>query len=229
LKLASYPAETGSARADLNICLSLPIRDLNHVRRRAALNLSRKPPDQCSEGSHLIRMDLFQGSHRRSSMLRKSTMIALAAVAALGLAVGNANAFPQVKPMPIKPFPVKPIPIKPFPIKPIPIKPIKPIVVPIWPKPKPGVIVIHRPYPTPVVVGGPTYIASRPVVSRPGPCTCLTKEYTPQGQVLFKDRCTNEAAINPPLQQQGAVEAPQQTAATYQQQPANMLPQQPVQ
>jgi hypothetical protein len=29
-------------------------------------------------------------------------------------------------------------------------------------------------------------------------CTCLTKEYTPEGAVLFKDVCTNEAAINPP-------------------------------
>lgn len=71
----------------------------------------------------------------------------------------------------------------------------------------------------------PTYYAARPVA---GPCTCLSKEYTPQGQVLFKDRCTNEAAINPPLQQQGAAEMPQQTSATYQQAPANMLPQQPV-
>jgi hypothetical protein len=76
----------------------------------------------------------------------------------------------------------------------------------------------------------PYYYAARPVISTPGPCTCLTKEYTPQGQVLFKDRCTNEAAINPPLQQQSAVEAPpQQSPASYQQQPSNMLPQQPVQ
>ena len=75
----------------------------------------------------------------------------------------------------------------------------------------------------------PYYYAARPVISTPGPCTCLSKEYTPQGQVLFKDRCTNEAAINPPLQQQSAVEAPQQSPATYQQQPSNMLPQQPVQ
>jgi hypothetical protein len=74
----------------------------------------------------------------------------------------------------------------------------------------------------------PVYVASRPVVSTPGPCTCLSKEYTPQGQVLFKDRCTNEAAINPPLQQQSAVEAPQ-PSATYQQAPANAMPQQPVQ
>jgi hypothetical protein len=81
---------------------------------------------------------------------------------------------------------------------------------------------------------GTSYYAARPVISTPGPCTCLSKEYTPQGQVLFKDRCTNEAAINPPIQQQSAVEQPQatyqqpQSSATYQQQPANMLPQQPV-
>ena len=78
-----------------------------------------------------------------------------------------------------------------------------------------------------------TYAVARPAVAAvPGPCTCLSKEYTPQGQVLFKDRCTNEAAINPPLQQQSAVEQPTyqqpQSAANYQQQPSNMLPQQPV-
>ena len=51
----------------------------------------------------------------------------------------------------------------------------------------------HRPllYSTPVVYG----IARTPVA---GPCTCLTKEYTPEGAVLFKDRCTNEMAMNPP-------------------------------
>ena len=32
-----------------------------------------------------------------------------------------------------------------------------------------------------------------------GPCTCLSKEYTTDGRVLFKDLCTNEAAINPRL------------------------------
>ncbi len=40
------------------------------------------------------------------------------------------------------------------------------------------------------------YAVARPAVA--GPCTCLTKEYTPEGAVLFKDVCTNEAAINPP-------------------------------
>src|SRR5476649_2835610 len=32
----------------------------------------------------------------------------------------------------------------------------------------------------------------RPVVA--GPCTCLTKEYTPEGVVVFKDLCTKEMA-----------------------------------
>jgi hypothetical protein len=62
----------------------------------------------------------------------------------------------------------------------------------------------HRPiwYARPVV-----YAAVRPVaVASPAPCTCLSKEYTPEGAVLFKDRCTNEAAMNPPAQ-------PQQTGA----------------
>ena len=51
----------------------------------------------------------------------------------------------------------------------------------------------------------------------PGPCTCLSKEYTPEGAVLFKDRCTNEMAMNPPAQapqQTGQLEQPQ--AAQYQ-------------
>ena len=64
----------------------------------------------------------------------------------------------------------------------------------------------HRPiwYPRPVV-----YTVARPIT--PGPCTCLTKEYTPEGAVLFKDRCTNEAAMNPPaIEQQSSEAVPQQ-------------------
>ena len=34
-------------------------------------------------------------------------------------------------------------------------------------------------------------------VSEPGPCTCLTKEYTLEGQVVFKDLCTKEMAMAP--------------------------------
>jgi len=63
-----------------------------------------------------------------------------------------------------------------------------------------------------------------------GPCTCLSKEYTPDGRVLFKDLCTNEAAINPPViapQQSSSIEAPVQQASNvqYQTAPANALPQ----
>ena len=67
------------------------------------------------------------------------------------------------------------------------------------------------------------YYAPRPVVYAAAPvittnrCTCLTKEYTPEGAVLFKDLCTNEAAINPPpaplqtgMYQPGPQTAPQQ-------------------
>ena len=49
------------------------------------------------------------------------------------------------------------------------------------------------------------YVAPAPVAAVAAPCTCLTKEYTQEGAVLFKDICTNEAAINPPA------EIPQQT------------------
>ena len=74
----------------------------------------------------------------------------------------------------------------------------------------------------------PVYVASRPVA---GPCTCLSKEYTSDGRVLFKDLCTNEAAINPPVvapQQTGAIDAPVQQASNavqYQSAPANAMQQ----
>jgi hypothetical protein len=34
-------------------------------------------------------------------------------------------------------------------------------------------------------------------VAAPNPCTCLSKEYTQDGMVVFQDRCTNEAAAAP--------------------------------
>jgi hypothetical protein len=65
----------------------------------------------------------------------------------------------------------------------------------------------HVRYHRPIWYGvRPVYVAARPV-SVAGPCTCLSKEYTPEGAVLFKDRCTNEAAMNPPAQ----ATPPQQT------------------
>jgi hypothetical protein len=33
--------------------------------------------------------------------------------------------------------------------------------------------------------------------STPGPCTCLTKNYTPDGKVVFADLCTKESASAP--------------------------------
>jgi hypothetical protein len=80
---------------------------------------------------------------------------------------------------------------------------------------------VHRPhfhphwhvrYRRPIWYARPVvYTAVRPVA---GPCTCLSKEYTPEGAVVFKDRCTNEMAMNPPAQT-----APQQTGEVEQQQP----------
>ena len=32
---------------------------------------------------------------------------------------------------------------------------------------------------------------------QPGPCTCLTKNYTPEGLVVFQDLCTKEMASAP--------------------------------
>ena len=76
-------------------------------------------------------------------------------------------------------------------------------------------------------VGYTGYTVARPVA---GPCTCLSKEYTPDGRVLFKDLCTNEAAVNPPVvapQQSSSIDAPVQQASNvqYQTAPANALPQ----
>jgi hypothetical protein len=64
----------------------------------------------------------------------------------------------------------------------------------------------HVRYHRPIWYGvRPVYTAYSARVVTAGPCTCLSKEYTPEGAVLFKDRCTNEAAMNPPAA------APQQT------------------
>ena len=49
-----------------------------------------------------------------------------------------------------------------------------------------------------------------PVMSK-GPCTCLTKDYTQEGQVVFTDLCTKETAMAPvdgAPQKSGEVEAP---------------------
>jgi len=91
---------------------------------------------------------------------------------------------------------------------------------PRWPRPHWHVHYRRHYWVAPVA----TYAVARPAVA--GPCTCLTKEYTPEGAVLFKDRCTSEMAMNPPAA------APQQTsyapAPVYQTapQPQQAMPQQ---
>jgi hypothetical protein len=88
----------------------------------------------------------------------------------------------------------------------------------------------HRPVWYGVRTVGYTYGATRVA----GPCTCLSKEYTQDGRVLFKDLCTNEAAINPPVvapQQSSSIDAPVQQASNaqptgqYQTAPANAMQQ----
>lgn len=116
-------------------------------------------------------------------MLKRTALIALAAAASLGLAI-SASTSTMAKPI-FKPIPVKPI--KPF-------KPIK-------------VVKIHW---------HPTYRVVRPVVAATAiypvvkaTKACLTKEYLPTGQVLFKDVCTNEWAMNPPPVEQTQLPAAQ--------------------
>ena len=55
----------------------------------------------------------------------------------------------------------------------------------------------------PVIAGGVTYAttpsyASAPATPATNTCNCLTKQYTQEGAVVFKDVCTNEMAMNPP-------------------------------
>jgi hypothetical protein len=58
-----------------------------------------------------------------------------------------------------------------------------------------------------VATGVAASYVTTPATSR---CTCLTKEYTPQGAVLFKDMCTNEMAMNPPVSGPAVEMTPQQ-------------------
>jgi hypothetical protein len=82
----------------------------------------------------------------------------------------------------------------------------------------------RRPYwIAPVIATGgvATYAATTPTyASTPAPstCTCLTKQYTPQGAVVFKDVCTNEMAMNPPANASPAADlGPQMPQQPYQQ------------
>jgi|HubBroStandDraft_1064217.scaffolds.fasta_scaffold516671_1 hypothetical protein len=52
----------------------------------------------------------------------------------------------------------------------------------------------------PIIAGGLTYASAPNYSSAPtaNNCNCLTKQYTQDGAVVFKDICTNEMAMNPP-------------------------------
>lgn len=66
-----------------------------------------------------------------------------------------------------------------------------PVIVKIHPKPHWN----HHHHIRPVyVVGRPATVYTRPVA---GNCNCLTKDYTPEGKVVFQDLCTKEMASAP--------------------------------
>ena len=115
----------------------------------------------------------------------KMALIALVAVAPLALSI-PANAKPPLidpqfngpkyKPMPFpKPYP------HPYP------KPHKPHWHPHY---KP-VIIVEQPIVRQIVQQPVTRVVSQPA---PRTTTCLTKEYTADGMVVFKDLCTKETA-----------------------------------
>ena len=67
-----------------------------------------------------------------------------------------------------------------------------PVIVKIHPKPHWN---HHHHHIRPVyVVGRPATVYTRPVA---GTCNCLTKDYTPEGNVVFQDLCTKEMASAP--------------------------------
>jgi hypothetical protein len=77
-----------------------------------------------------------------------------------------------------------------------------------------------RPWVVPVATAGlvATSYAVAPAVATAKPCTCLTKEYTPDNLVVFKDLCTKEVASAPAGNTQALLPVPQVEApATTQQ------------
>jgi hypothetical protein len=78
----------------------------------------------------------------------------------------------------------------------------------------------HRPWVYGVgAVAATTYAVAPPTVvaSTPRPCTCLTKEYTPDNLVVFQDVCTKEVASAPIGNTQAQLPLPQQQQAPVQQ------------
>jgi hypothetical protein len=142
---------------------------------------------------------------RSSHMSRKSAILALAAAASLGafaLSSSSASALPGHLHVVGGPHPGPHFAIHPFPI--------------LYPPHHYWHWHWHPHYWTsPVVIGGGAAYASTPSYSSAPAserCTCLTKTYTQEGAVVFKDTCTNEMAMNPPANAQttGEYSPPQQ-------------------
>jgi hypothetical protein len=78
-----------------------------------------------------------------------------------------------------------------------------------------------RPWVIPVATAGlvaTSYAVAPAVAAAPRPCTCLTKEYTPDNLVVFKDLCTREVASAPAGNTQALLPAPQAEVAPTTQQ-----------
>ena len=80
---------------------------------------------------------------------------------------------------------------------------------------------IHVRWPRPLIYGAPvvaaTTYAVAPVAAAAPRCTCLTKEYTQDGLVVFQDVCTKEVASAPVGNTQTQLQLPAQQAPTAQQ------------
>jgi hypothetical protein len=75
----------------------------------------------------------------------------------------------------------------------------------------------HRPWIYGTGLVATSYAVAPAVAAAPRPCTCLTKEYTPDNLVVFKDVCTKEVASAPIGNTQAQLPLPQQEAPTQQQ------------
>ena len=66
--------------------------------------------------------------------------------------------------------------------------------------------------PAPRIVSAPPQL---PVAATQNPSSCLSKAYTPEGQVVFSDNCTKESAMAPVpnVPQQGSQQSQSQSEA----------------
>ncbi len=121
-------------------------------------------------------------------MTRKFALVALSTLAVATLVAGSAQASGGLH---LPPHPIHPVhPV--YPIHPVhPVYPIHPLPPHVHNHHFHWRYVWRHGY-RPIYIERAAYAATAP-----GPCTCLTKEYTPEGVVVFKDLCTKEMASAP--------------------------------